>query len=114
MLESGAGLEVLDGQLDGGVLAMEPVDVDDVTVEVGEERVVTPVGPQFLLCGVGEAGAANDHSSGHSFGALAGGVVAFGDFGFAVVGVGDRLPGVIGDADDRGVDRTTLVLIAIV
>lgn len=41
VLETGAGLEVFDCEFDGGVLAMEPIDVDDVTVEVGEERVVT-------------------------------------------------------------------------
>jgi hypothetical protein len=45
--EAGAGVEVLDRQLDSGVLAMEPVDLDEVTGQIGKERVVTPTGPQF-------------------------------------------------------------------
>ena len=47
MFESGAFFEVADGELDDGVLAVERVDVDGVAVEVGEERVVSPVGPQL-------------------------------------------------------------------
>ena len=49
MLESGASLQIFDGEFDGGVFAMEAVDGDDVTGEVGEERVVTPVGPQLSV-----------------------------------------------------------------
>ena len=51
MVESGAFFEVADGELDDGVVTVEPVDVDGVTVEIGEEGVVPPVGPQPLLAG---------------------------------------------------------------
>ena len=69
VLESGSGLEVLDRQLDGGVLAMEPIDFDDVAGQVGEERVVAPVGPQLLLGAAGEDGCAGprDDASPSSF-----------------------------------------------
>ena len=67
MFETGTGFEVFDCEFDRGVLAMEPVDLDDITGQVGEEGMVTPVRPQFLLGGVGESGAA--------FGALSGMVV---------------------------------------
>ena len=113
--DPGTGLQVFDRQLDGGMFAVEPVDVHDVAVEVFEKRTVAPVGPEFLLHGAGEAGAANDHPPRHSSGALAGPMSAFGDFGLAVFGVLDRLPSVLRNARDCVVDRAlTLVLMAFV
>lgn len=106
MFEPGAGLQVLDGEFDGGVLAVEPIDGNDVAGQVGEERVVPPVGPELLLGGAGQAGPANHEAPGHSSGACAGGVVAFGDLGFVVAGVLDRLPSGFVDAGDRCLDRS--------
>ena len=60
VLEPGAFFEVADGELDGGVVAVELVDGDGGRVEVGDEGVVSPVGPQLGLGGVGEPGAAHD------------------------------------------------------
>ena len=62
VLEPGAVFEVADGELDGGVVAVELVDVDGRQVEVGDEGVVTPVGPQLRLGGIGEPGAAHDET----------------------------------------------------
>ena len=62
MFESGTCFQVFDGEFNRGVFAMEPVDVDNVAGHVGEEGVVSPIRPQFLLCGPGEAGAANNSS----------------------------------------------------
>jgi len=39
-----AFLEVADGQLDGGVVAVEGVDLGDIAVEVGEEPEVNRPG----------------------------------------------------------------------
>jgi hypothetical protein len=116
MLEIRSGFEILDREFDGRVLAMEPIDVNDVTGEVGEERMVAPVGPQFLLCGVGESCAADNHPTCHPFGSVTGGVRALGDLRLAVAGVVNVLPGVVGNRHDRCLHRTatTLVLIAIV
>ena len=94
VFEPGAVFEVADGELDGGVLTMEPIDFDDVAVEIGEERVVPPVGPQLLLGSPGEPGAAHDQSAGE----LAGRVGRLGDLGLAAVGVLDVDPGVLVDA----------------
>ena len=55
---------------------------------------VTPVGPQPLLGGVGEPGAAHDQAAGHLSPSAAGGVGAVGDLGLAVGGVVDVDPGV--------------------
>ena len=60
VLEPGAFFEVADGELDGGVVAVELVDLDGRQLDVGDERVVAPVGPQPRLGGVGEPGAAHD------------------------------------------------------
>ena len=43
----------------GGVVAVELVDLDGGSVEVGDEGVVPPVRPQLRLGGFGEAGAAH-------------------------------------------------------
>ena len=51
MLEPGAFFQVADGELDGGVIAVELVDVDGGQFDVGDERVVAPVGPQSPLGG---------------------------------------------------------------
>jgi hypothetical protein len=108
VFETSASFEVFDREFDCGVLAMEPVDVDDITVEVSEERMVSPVGPQFLLRLLGEAGPANDHATRDSLGSLPGRVGAFGDFGFAVAGVFDPLPRGLRNRGDRGLDRTDI------
>ena len=47
VLEPGAFFEVADGELDGGVVAVELVDGDGGQFDVGDEGVVTPVGPQL-------------------------------------------------------------------
>ena len=60
--ESGAVFEVTDREFDRGVVAVELVDVDGRHVEAGDERVVTPVGPQLRLGRVDEAGAAHDEA----------------------------------------------------
>ncbi len=49
MFESGTFFEVADREFDDGVVAVELVDLDRRAVEIGEERVVAPVGPQLLL-----------------------------------------------------------------
>jgi hypothetical protein len=67
-------------------LAVELIDRGRVVCEVGEEGVVSPVGPERSLGRVGEAGAAHDESPTP--------VNAFGDLGLAVGRVGrvsDRL-----------------------
>ena len=58
MFESGTFFEVFDGEFDHGVVTVEPVHLDGGAGQVGEECVVTPVGPQLELGGVGESGAA--------------------------------------------------------
>ena len=103
VFESGAFFEVADGELDDGVLAVEPVDGDDVVVEVGEKRVVSPVGPQSLLGSAGEPGAAHDQSMRALSATGPGRVGGLRDLGFAVVGVRDALPRVC-----RGSPRSTL------
>ena len=108
MFETGTGFEVFDCEFDRGVLAMEPVDLDDITGQVGEEGMVTPVRPQFLLGGVGESGAANDHAPRFPFGSVPGGVYAFGDLCLAVAGVVDVSPGIIVDGGDRCLDRINI------
>ncbi len=50
MFESGAFFEVADGELDDGVGAVELVRGGGVVFGVGVECVVSPVGPQSLLC----------------------------------------------------------------
>src|SRR4051794_1335663 len=58
VLEPGAFFEVADGELDGGVIAVELVNGDGGPFDVGDEGVVAPVGPQPSLRGFGETGAA--------------------------------------------------------
>jgi hypothetical protein len=60
VFEPGAVFEIADGELDGGVVAAELVDGDGSQLDVGDEGVVAPVGPQLCLGGVGEPGAAYD------------------------------------------------------
>ena len=45
VLEAGALFDVADGEFDGGVVAVELVERDDSALDVGDERVVTPLGP---------------------------------------------------------------------
>ncbi len=56
--ETGTFFEVADREFDDGVVAVELVEGNGVAVEVGQERVVAPVGPERCLCRVNEAGAA--------------------------------------------------------
>ena len=87
VLESGTVFEVADREFDDGVLTMELVDIDGGAVEVGEEPEVAPVGPQLQLVLVGQTCAAHDQPASHLLFADAGGVVAFGDFGYASSGI---------------------------
>lgn len=45
VLEAGALFDVAHGEFDGGVIAVELVERDGFALDVGDERVVTPVGP---------------------------------------------------------------------
>jgi hypothetical protein len=51
-----------DGQLDGGVAAVEGVHLHGAA-QVGEESEVTQVGPQAKLAGICQSGAAHDQTS---------------------------------------------------
>ena len=101
MFEAGAFFEVADGELDHGVAAVELIRGGGVVVGVGDECVVPPVGPQSLLCAVGEAGAAHHETNGALGFAAAGGVLGLGDLGAAVFGVSDVGPRVVADRLDR-------------
>ncbi len=59
VLEARTFFEVPDGELDVGVGAVEGVDVDGVTLEVGHEGEVAPLGPQRGLA-PDQSGAAHD------------------------------------------------------
>ena len=76
-------------------------------VEVGDEGVVAPVGPQPLLGGAGEPGAAHDETH-PTLGSLAvvsaGDVGGLGDLSVTAVGVGDVDPVVLVDGGDRRAD----------
>jgi hypothetical protein len=74
-------LEIGDDLLDDGVIAMLGLDQGDVLGAVGEQREVTPVGPQLCLR-ADQAGASDDQS------ALA--VGGLGDLRFALLGVVGR------------------------
>jgi len=114
MFEAGAFFQVADGELDDGVTAMELVDLDRSPSEVGEECVVSPVGPQLQLSGVGEAGAMHDQPADDRVFAFAGDVRALGDLGSSVWGVLDLDPGLLSDAGDRCGDGLVFVLTATV
>ena len=101
MFEAGAFLDVADGELDNGVGAVELVRGGGVEFGVGVECVVSPVGPQSSLCGVGEAGAAHDEANGALRFAAACDVGRLGDLGVAAFGVGDVGPCGAGDCLDR-------------
>ncbi len=107
MFEAGAFFKVPDGELDGGVRPVEPVQRDGVGVgQVGEEPEVAPVGPQSGLGDTGQAGAAHYQP--------AAAVDTLGDLGSPVGGVGDLNPrSLVGARDDRG-DLGVLVRTAIV
>ena len=92
VLQPSSFFEVADGEFDAGVGPVEGVDLGGVAVEVGQEREVTPVGPQPSLAAVGQAGAAHDQSSPPVFG--------LGHLGLAAGGVGDLAPGRLVDAGD--------------
>ena len=85
------------------VLTVELVEFDGGPFEVGEEPEVTPVG-QLQLLGVGQACAAHDQASCHSFLADASRVCAFGDFGLPVVAALDLGPRIIRGLGDGVVD----------
>lgn len=102
VLEPGAFFEVTDRELHSGVVAVELVDLDGGGVEVGDERVVTPVGPELTLRRLGETGPADHETDTVSLLALAGHVGGVGDLGLPPVGVDDVDPLVVVDAVDRG------------
>jgi len=89
VLESGRFFEVPDGELNVGMAAAEGVDIDRVTVEIGQEGEVAPLGPQGGLAS-DEPGASHDESA-----AL---VVAFGHFSLAIFAVVDWRPRRLVDA----------------
>jgi hypothetical protein len=88
--------EVADGELNDGVVAVEPVDRDGGGGQVGEERVMPPGRDQRGLVGVSEAGAAHDEAQ-PAVGALA-------DLGEPALGVIDVDPPVLWDRRDGCVD----------
>jgi hypothetical protein len=49
VFESRTFVDVVDGELDDGVFAVEGIDVGSRALEVGEEPEVAPVGPQRRL-----------------------------------------------------------------
>ena len=107
VLEAGAFFEVADGQLDGGVVTVELVGGDGAELDVGDERVVPPVGPKSQLVRVGEPGAAHDQaylSLGSLGGTAAGHVGRLGDLGLSLVGIGDVDPVGLVDRRDRLAD----------
>ena len=83
MVEPGAFFEVADGELDDGVGAVELISGGGVVVGVGDERVVSPVGPHLLLGALGESGAAHHEANGALVFAAAGDVLGLGDLGAA-------------------------------
>ena len=87
--------EVADGELDDGAVAMEPVNVNGVTVQVGEEGVMTPPGHRRCCKGVSQPGATHDQSARRAPAACAGGVGTLGDC-FADGAVVDGRPGFSG------------------
>ena len=106
VLETGSFLQVPDGEFDGGVGPVEPVRLDRVQLEGGDEGVVTPVRPELSLHRVGEPGAANDEAD-PTLGPLGlaahpGHVRRLGHVGRPAVGIGDGLPGRLVDRLDAG------------
>ena len=90
--------EIADGEFDDGVAAVERIDLERVSIEIGEEGEVTPVGPQGGL-GTDEPGAAHDETLTP--------VVAFGHLGLAARRVGHWSPGVLVD-ERNGLDHLLL------
>jgi hypothetical protein len=97
--QPGAGLEVADGELDHCVRAVVGVDSDGVAVKVGDEGVVTPVGPQLRLR-TDQPGAPHDQPTPRQR--------RLGDLGDAAIGVVDVDPGGLVDA----VDAATTAFVA--
>ena len=100
MRETGPGFQVFDRRFDHGVFAMEPVDLDHLTGQVSEERMMPPIRSQFLLLGIGEPCPANNQTPCQSFLAPPRGVEAFSHLGFAVAGVVNVGPLILVDRDD--------------
>ena len=67
------------------------VGLDECQVEVGDEGVVTPVGPERSLARIGEPGAAHDQADAAlgRLAASAGHVDGLGHLGRTAVGIGD-------------------------
>ena len=105
VLESGAGLQVFDANSMVACSRWNRSTATTSPVRPVRNAWCRQSGHSFCWALSVKRVRENQLPSGHSFGALAGGVVAFGDLGLAVFGVFDRLPGVIGDARNRGVDR---------
>ena len=106
-VEAGAVFEVADRELDRCVVAVELVDLNDGQVEVGDERVVTPVGPQLCLDRIDEAGAAHHEPelAPLLLVVTAGHIAGLGDRGLAAVGIHDRRPRLLGDGVNAGSQR---------
>jgi hypothetical protein len=88
-------LEVADDLLDDGVIAVLGRDERDDLRAVGDEEEVASVWPQLGLW-ADEACSSDDQPPAV--------VDSFGDLRLALLGVGDALPGVVGDLVDRGAD----------
>ena len=88
--------EVTDRELHDGVLAVLCLDELDRVGAVGEEREMAPVGPQLGL-GADQAGAAHDQPLAAEH--------RLRDLRLPALGVvGERLPVLLGDRRDRGLD----------
>ena len=96
MSQARALFDVADGELDGGVLAVEAVQFDRRACQVAQKAVVAPAREQGLLGDVDQAGSPH-----HEAMAL---VAGLGHLGDAVGGVGDGHPGGLFDAGNGGGD----------
>ena len=90
--EPSAVFEIADRELDGGMVAVELIDLNDGKVKAGDERVVTPLGPQLRLDRVNKACAADDEPQLTMVPAATGRKGGVGDRGLSAVGVDDRCP----------------------
>ena len=104
VLEARSFFEVADGELDAGVVAVEDVGLDVFENEVGDEGVVTPLGPQGRLVRIGQSRAAHDQTQLASLAAHPGDVGRLGDLGQPGVGIGDGAPCRLVDGVDAGPD----------
>jgi hypothetical protein len=84
VFEPGAFFDVTDREFHYCVFAVELVCFDHVDVRIrGDERVVSPLGPQPTLRWFGEPGAAHNQANRTPFAAASCGVEGLRDLGFA-------------------------------